>query len=205
MVVVEEASDTVECVVVGKLAPPIDLYPDFLGSYESADWFARSRELTWARGEINMYGRPIPVPREESLFGDDLRYQYRGETIKALPWPDFLLDARDRIHAATGFRLNFAVGNRYLTGRDSIGWHSDDFPVIGHRPPIASLSLGGTRRFKLKHKATGATFDYELENGSLLLMRPGCQEDWLHAVPKTTRPVGERINWTFRPHVDAQL
>lgn len=39
-------------------------------------------------------------------------------------------------------------------------------------------------------------------SGSLLIMLPGSQEDWVYAVPKTG-PVGERINWTFRPHVEA--
>jgi len=38
----------------------------------------------------------------------------------------------------------------------------------------------------------------DLEHGSVLLMRGPTQHHWLHAVPKTTRPVGERINLTFR-------
>ncbi len=184
------------------VAPPVVLYPHWLDATESRDWLARSRALPWARGEINMYGRPIPVPREEALFGEDLRYQYRGGTVCALPWPNFLVEARDRIAELTGFRFHFAVGNRYLSGKDSIGWHADDFPQIGDDPPIASLSLGGTRRFKLKRKSDGVTFDYELADGSLLIMLPGCQRDWLHAVPKTARAVDERINWTFRPHID---
>lgn len=183
--------------------PPVALYPQFLDVAESLDWFERSQALAWKRETINMYGKIIPVPREEALFGDDLRYQYRGATIAALPWPDFLLDARNRIEAVSGFRMNFAVGNRYLTGKDSIGWHADTFPQIGERPAIASLSLGSTRTFKLRHKDGSKTFDYLLESGTLLIMLPGCQDDWLHAIPKTARPVGERINWTFRPHVDA--
>jgi alkylated DNA repair dioxygenase AlkB len=89
-----------------------------------------------------------------------------------------------RIHALSGFKFNFAVGNRYLTGKDSIGWHSDDFPQIGKRPAIASLSLGSTRKFKLRHKDSGQTVDYQLESGSLLIMLPGCQEDWVQLVQK---------------------
>lgn len=151
-----------------------------------------------------MYGKSIPVPRDESLFGDNLRYEYRGTKIEAAPWPDFLLEARDRIQALSGYQFNFVVGNRYLTGKDSIGWHSDNFPQIGKRPAIASLSLGSTRKCKLRYKDSSETVDYHLESGSLLIMLPGCQEDWVHAVPKTARPVGERINWTFRPHVEAK-
>jgi len=187
------------------VAPPVQFYPAFLNPAERLDWFDKSKALHWTRGELTMYGKKIPVPREEALFGDDLRYEYRGTLLKAEPWPDFLLEARDRIQARCGLTFNFAVGNRYVTGKDSIGWHSDSFPQIGERPAVASLSLGSARRFKLRHKASGEVVDYELESGSLLIMLPGCQEDWEHAVLKTARPVGERINWTFRPHRDAQL
>ena len=186
-----------------EIKPPVLFYPNFLSSIDNLDWFQKSQNLEWTRGEINLYGKSIPVPRDESLFGDDLHYEYRGAQIKAAPWPDFLLEARDRIQALSGYRFNFVVGNRYRTGKDSIGWHSDDFPQIGKRPAIASLSLGSTRKFKLRHKESSETVDYQLESGSLLIMLPGCQDDWVHAVPKTARPVGDRINWTFRPHVDA--
>jgi alkylated DNA repair dioxygenase AlkB len=34
----------------------------------------------------------------------------------------------------------------------------------------------------------------------LLVMQPGCQENFVHAVPKTAKACGERVNWTFRPY-----
>jgi alkylated DNA repair dioxygenase AlkB len=185
------------------IRPPVQFYPDFLDAAQSRNWFVRSQALAWTRGEITMWGKKIPVPREESLFSDDFSYAYRGALIKAEPWPDFLLEAKDRIVQLCGLEFNFAVGNRYLNGKDSIGWHSDNFPQIGKRPPVASLSLGSSRRFKLRHKSSKEVIDFELESGSLLVMLPGCQEEWEHALPKTARLVGERINWTFRPHVDA--
>jgi alkylated DNA repair dioxygenase AlkB len=42
-----------------------------------------------------------------------------------------------------------------------------------------------------------------LEPGSLLVMRGASQRDWQHALPRTARPVGSRINLTFRRIVDA--
>jgi alkylated DNA repair dioxygenase AlkB len=185
------------------LCAPVQFYPDFLDAAKSQILFTKSKSLEWTRGEMTMYGKKIAVPREESLFGDDFQYQYRGSIIKAEPWPEFLLDVKKSIEQFCGFHFNFAVGNRYLHGKDSIGWHSDSFPQIGKRPPVASLTLGSTRRFKLRHKRSKEVVDFELDSGSLLVMLPGCQEEWEHAVPKTARPVGERINWTFRPHVDA--
>ena len=118
----------------GPVTAPVQFYPDFLSPADKQDWLTQSRALAWKRGELTMYGKKIPVPREEALFGDDLRYEYRGTVLKAEPWPDFLLEARDRIQAVCGLAFHFAVGNRYVTGKDSIGWHSDSFPQIGTRP-----------------------------------------------------------------------
>ena len=42
--------------------------------------------------------------------------------------------------------------NRYRNGQDSNGWHADDEKELGKNPPIASLSLGASRWFHLKHK-----------------------------------------------------
>jgi len=37
-----------------------------------------------------------------------------------------------------------------------------------------------------------------LRSGSLLIMEPGVQENWVHQIAKTKVPVGVRINLTFR-------
>ena len=78
------------------IKPPVQFYPKFLNSVDDFEWFQKSQNLAWTRSEISMYGKSIPVPRDESLFGDDLRYEYRGTKIEADPWPDFLLEARLR-------------------------------------------------------------------------------------------------------------
>jgi alkylated DNA repair dioxygenase AlkB len=79
-----------------------------------------------------------------------------------------------------------------------MGWHADDEPELGTDPVIASLSLGAVRRFALRHKATRARRDLALGHGSLLVMRGATQANWQHALPRTARPLGLRINLTFR-------
>ncbi|MGB6299728.1 MAG: alpha-ketoglutarate-dependent dioxygenase AlkB, partial [Rivularia sp. (in: cyanobacteria)] len=92
--------------------------------------------------------------------------------------------------------------NRYRSGKDSVGWHNDNEPSMGVSPAIASLTLGSTRKFQLKSNNGDKPINFWLEHGSLLLMKPGCQENWVHQLPKISKPVAERINLTFRPHVN---
>ena len=79
-----------------------------------------------------------------------------------------------------------------------MGFHSDDEPELGPEPTIASVSLGARRRFVLRHRATRERWTWELGAGDLLVMRHESQRDYAHAVPKTTRPIGPRMNLTFR-------
>ena len=79
-----------------------------------------------------------------------------------------------------------------------MGWHSDDEPVLGPTPTIASVSLGAERRFRIRCRRDHACFDLVLEHGSLLLMSGTSQRDYQHSVPKTAKPTHERINLTFR-------
>jgi alkylated DNA repair dioxygenase AlkB len=144
-----------------------------------------------------MYGRRWP--RLTAYYGDaGVRYTYSGVTHPALPWPEYLLGVRRRIQEVAGSPFNSLLLNRYRDGRDSIGFHSDDEAELGPHPAVASVSLGATRRFVLRHNRTRERVEYDLAHGSLLLMAGTTQEHWRHAVPKVKGPAGERINLTFR-------
>ena len=94
--------------------------------------------------------------------------------------------------------FNSVLINLYRDGRDSVSWHADDEPVLGRNPVIASISLGAVRRFRFRHRASGETVSVDLPHGSCLVMRAETQHHWVHMLPKTARPVGPRINLTFR-------
>jgi alkylated DNA repair dioxygenase AlkB len=89
--------------------------------------------------------------------------------------------------------------NLYRDGKDSNGWHADNEKELGRNPIIASLSFGAERSFHLKHNSiSDAKLKITLENGSLLLMKGETQHFWKHQIPKTAKPIGSRINLTFR-------
>ena len=95
-------------------------------------------------------------------------------------------------------KFNAVLVNLYREGRDSVSWHSDNEAINGREPTIASVSLGATRRFDLRHRETKQTVKVDLEDGSLLVMSGLSQQCWVHQIAKTAKPVGPRINLTFR-------
>jgi alkylated DNA repair dioxygenase AlkB len=154
-------------------------------------------EIAWEQHEITLFGRTVPTPRLTAWFGD-AAYAYSGVVNQPKPWPDVLAALRERLTSELGVGFNSCLANLYRDGSDSMGFHSDDEPELGPEPTIASVSLGARRRFVLRDRATRQRWTWDLGAGDLLVMRDESQRDYAHAVPKTTRPVGARMNLTFR-------
>ncbi|MGE4086465.1 MAG: alpha-ketoglutarate-dependent dioxygenase AlkB [Immundisolibacter sp.] len=177
------------------------LLPRFVADSEAAYLLdALSTELAWTRHRVRLFGREHLTPRLCAWYGDPgARYAYSGQALEPLPWPPALAGLRARLHTALGLAFNSVLCNLYRDGADSMGWHSDDEASLGPRPVIASLSLGATRRFALRHRARRyRSVTLALGNGDLLLMTGDTQTHWQHAVPSTRRPTAPRINLTFR-------
>ena len=182
---------------------PVEFYPGFLGQSQADKLFEASLQMHWRQNQFQIYGRSMPLPRLEAIYGDDqCVYSYsRGRVVLTPdPWNEPLRKLRNKVERQTGHYFRIVIGNQYRSGSDHIGWHSDDEPTMGTFPAIASISLGATRRFSLRHKVTKTTQTWELPHGSLFVMRPGCQENFVHKIHKTSQQVGTRINWTFRPY-----
>jgi alkylated DNA repair dioxygenase AlkB len=165
------------------------------------DLLAALRSLIdWQQEEILIFGERKRVPRLVAWHGDPgTAYTYSGTAHEPLPWTHELQRVRQRAEELTGYSYNSVLLNLYRDGRDGMGWHADDEPELGREPAIASVSLGATRRFKLRHRRSRIAADaLDLAHGDLLLMAGATQHHYVHAVPKTARPVGERVNLTFR-------
>jgi alkylated DNA repair dioxygenase AlkB len=135
-------------------------------------------------------------PRLTASYGDEgVTYRYSGTENVALPWTATLLEIKEKIEAVQG-EYNYCLLNRYRSGSDSVGWHTDDEPEMGN--VIGSLSLGATRQFRIRHNITKETKTFSVSNGTLIIMAGTMQQFWKHDVPKTKENIGERINLTFR-------
>ena len=80
-----------------------------------------------------------------------------------------------------------------------MGMHSDDEAELGPAPAIASVSFGAERAplsCAIRALANGCASN--LTDGSLLLMAGSLQQHWSHGINKTAKPLGARVNLTFR-------
>ena len=175
--------------------------PQWLAAAEADALFAALQaDVRWEVHRLRLFGREVASPRRSCWIGDpEAVYAYSGSTFVPHPWPAVLQPLRARLADALGVAFNSVLANLYRDGRDAMGWHADDEPELGPAPVIASLSLGATRRFAFKPRAAdGARLALNLPHGSLLVMRGDTQRRYRHALPRTARPVGARINLTFR-------
>ncbi len=154
-------------------------------------------ETAWRAESISLWGKQHLQPRLTAWHGD-ARYSYSGLDLAPLPFTPLLLTIKQAVELATGQGFNSVLLNYYRNERDSMGMHSDDEPELGREPAIASLSFGASRTFILRHRHTKQTVKLALSDGSLLLMRGKTQHFWLHGINKSVRPIGPRLNLTFR-------
>jgi alkylated DNA repair dioxygenase AlkB len=178
--------------------PPgcVDYYPSWIADADRL-FKVLQDEIVWEQHAITLYGRTMPTPRLTAWIGDSA-YRYSGIVNQPAPWPEALAELRDRLRRELTIEFNSCLANLYRDGTDSMGYHSDNEPELGLRPTIASVSLGDRRRFVLRHRTSGAGWSWDLGHGDLLVMRDESQSDYAHAVPKTSRAVGPRMNLTFR-------
>lgn len=174
--------------------------PGIFDETSCATLFASLMEtIDWKEDQLIMFGKLITTKRKVAWVGDaGCSYTYSG--VKKFPqaWTHPLLEIKQRIEALAQHTFNSCLLNLYHDGSEGMGWHSDDEKELDQAAPIASVSLGGERKFAFKHKFDKTSVSLALANGSVLLMQAPTQQYWQHSLTKTKRAVTPRINLTFR-------
>ena len=179
----------------------VDYVPAFLETQEADDAFERAlRTIEWRQEHIFLFGKRYEVPRLSAWFSQDGQsYTYSNISHKAQEIPPFLDRVRQRIEIATGFRFNSVLANLYENGTHSVGLHADNEPELGSQVNIGSFSLGATRTLRFRHRTQKALrFSQTLDHNSLVIMGAPLQRFWLHELPKSTKVLNPRINFSFR-------
>jgi alkylated DNA repair dioxygenase AlkB len=176
-------------------------YPQFFDKEQADTIYTQLlQEIAWQQDNITIYGKTHPQPRLTALYGNEGKpYSYSSITMHPHPLNTLLQKIKYYIEATTQCQFTTVLLNQYRDGKDSNGWHADNEKELGPNTIIASLSFGAERVFQLKHNSLAdAKKSITLEHGSLLLMKGNTQHFWKHQIPKTAKPIGKRINLTFR-------
>jgi len=138
-------------------------------------------------------------------------YAYGGVDVLPEVFPPWMHELMELCMPLCGLREdawpNSCNLNLYESGKAGVGWHADDEELFQGTydeadVQIISLSLGATRTFELRTKATDAkgereVFSVALADGDLCTMEGLTQHFYQHAVPEETA-TGPRINLTWR-------
>lgn len=117
------------------------------------------------------------------------------------PYSTEITAIKAMVEAKLGVVFEACVLNGYADQKDALGWHADDSPEVDPDRPIAVVSLGAERNIMFRpidEARRGEIASIKLQNGSLLVMPAGCQQRYLHRIPKADRTCGIRVSLTFR-------
>ncbi len=162
-------------------------------------------EVNWQQFNIKIFDKTFVQPRDSFYMADNgYPYKYSGFDRKPEDWSCTISEMKNILDECIQEiqpnhpKLNGCLGNRYKNGHQYISNHSDSEGDLYKNAFIASVSLGAERDFIFTHKKTKEKVKLVLESGSVLLMGKGCQENWVHGLPKRLRVKEPRINLTYR-------
>ncbi len=150
---------------------------------------------------IKIYDKIINQRRDVGFFSDkSIGYQYSGQLAKSKPMTlnlDLLLEL---INDMFGSKFNGILINRYSSGEEYIGAHSDDEKNLD-KTGVVAISYGGERIFRIRNKNTKEIFqDIPISNLDIVHMGGDFQKEFTHEIPPTKKLVDIRYSFTFRHH-----
>lgn len=160
----------------------LDFAPGWLAG-DSRLYEVLADSVHWQQPEVRMYDKMVRTPR---LVG-----QVDPDCHPAIPDMVRILSDRYRID------LDRVSAGWYRTGADSVAWHGDRIARELPHSIVATVSLGGPRRFLIRPKGGGESTSFELGRGDLVVMGGACQRLWEHTVPKVAS-APPRIALIFR-------
>lgn len=154
--------------------------------------------------KVLMYGKLIDMPRFTQSYGSS--YTFSKVKHEAVPIPTLLEPFIEWSNKTIGTMFNCTFNtlfvNWYQSGFNYINPHSDDEKEHNPNTPIISISLGATRKFRIRNMQKEIITDIDMKDQTFIIMCGNMQKEFTHEVPKITGKLGQntrsRINITIR-------
>ena len=133
------------------------------------------------------------------LSKHNIPYKFGGKSYQAqlITGVTKITAIMEQLNADLGLELDSWLVIRYLSNRQHLNLHQDNEDVMDQSHPICNISIGSTRQLKFWNSETEETgqliSNVTLAEGSLLLMKPGCQTHLWHKVPPGTEVVDDSV------------
>lgn len=153
------------------------------------------------RPPIKVCGKECRQQRHVAFFAaEGVRpYRYSGQDATRQDMPDCVSDIMAKVSAEVGVDFNAVLVNYYPNGKSYISDHQDNERVLDPNAPVAALSLGAVRKFRIKaYPSKTRVRDLPLAHGSLVVMHD--QRSYTHGIPIESRVEDGRFSLTFRVH-----
>ena len=124
-----------------------------------------------SKPKIVIRGREFSQNRDVIFFSNTSKgYNYSGQTTPVKLLTPELAYLLIKVNDVLGTDFNGMLINRYNSGSDFIGAHSDKTTYLESKT-IATLSFGASRKFRLRDKKTKKIIlDYHTKENELLVM-----------------------------------
>ena len=155
------------------------------------------------RPRVIMWGREQAQPRDVGFFSDDTEgYAYAGRVMRSQPLGERMRQLLQVVNETFASQFNGVLANRYRSGKDTVGSHSDSEIGLDPRAGVVALSLGATRTFRVRSATTKEILrDVPAREGFALQMRGDrFQKVFKHEIPAQLRVKEARMSLTFRKH-----
>ena len=178
----------------------VEFCPNYLSLTSSETLYKSLLKLNFTQSEVHNYGKTYLTPRLQAWMGDSSINASLYTQEEPNPWTKEVLDIKQKLEEITKFQFDYVLINYYRDGNDYIAYHADKEAIGEGKNVIASISIGASRKFVLKHNDKNIPKrSFILNNGSLIIMKgDDTQQYWKHTITKTKVVKDPRINLTFR-------
>lgn len=171
------------------------------------------------RPPIKIYGKTVHQNRDVSFFSDESKgYYYSNQLRPSKPLTKnlkLLVDIINNYHTSS---FNGILINRYNTGEETIGPHSDSEEGLDPNGGVVSISVGTIRKFRIRSKKKDLLYSinndskqYSIKSKKIIKdvftlpyhsikMAGNFQKEFTHEIPKEKTKDGVRYSFTFRKH-----
>jgi alkylated DNA repair dioxygenase AlkB len=163
--------------------------------------------------EIKIMGRICHQQRNICNFSDVSEgYKYSGQIAKSTPLPECFKKLLEYINELFDSDFNSILVNEYVGGSDCIGRHSDNEKELDSSAGVIALSIGESRKFRIRKKGMDKDedgkehlppilFEHETQDYEIMQMGGDFQKQLTHEIPAQKKLIGTRISFTFRKFV----